>query len=190
MLAQLPPALQNLKIPLRLKLWDGHELDLGPTPSVTIVVKDPKIVSEFMHPSLDLLGSAFVEGRLELAEGSISEVVRVCDELSQALLDEDDDSTPARNYHDKATDAASISYHYDLSNAFYQLWLDREMVYSCGYFETGKRAWMKLSKPSFATCAENFGSSQVSTCWMSAVAGAGWHVLQHANSGSRCLVSP
>ncbi|KMN13929.1 fatty acid methyltransferase [Pseudomonas weihenstephanensis] len=149
MLAQLPPALQNLKIPLRLKLWDGHELDLGPTPSVTIVVKDPKIVSEFMHPSLDLLGSAFVEGRLELSEGSISEVVRVCDELSQALLDEDDDSTPARNYHDKATDAASISYHYDLSNAFYQLWLDREMVYSCGYFETGEESLDEAQQAKF-----------------------------------------
>jgi cyclopropane-fatty-acyl-phospholipid synthase len=137
MLAQLPTALQSLHLPLRLKLWDGHELDLGPTPSVTIVVKDPQLVSEFTHPSLDLLGSAFVEGRLEL-EGSISEVVRVCDELSQALVDEDDSNLPTRSHHDKATDAESISYHYDLSNEFYQLWLDKEMVYSCAYFKTGE----------------------------------------------------
>lgn len=136
MLAQLPTALQKLHLPLRLKLWDGHELDLGPAPSVTIVVKDPQLVSEFTHPSLDLLGSAFVEGRLEL-EGSISEVVRVCDELSQALVDEDDGNFPTRSLHDKATDAESISYHYDLSNEFYQLWLDKEMVYSCAYFKTG-----------------------------------------------------
>ncbi len=135
MFAQLPPALQNLHLPLRLKLWDGNELDLGPEPSVTIVVKDPLLVSGFTRPSLDLLGSAFVEGRLEL-EGSISEVVRVCDELSKALVEEDD-SLPVRTEHDKATDAASISYHYDLSNAFYQLWLDKEMVYSCAYFKTG-----------------------------------------------------
>ncbi|MFS2156227.1 C17 cyclopropane fatty acid synthase CfaB [Pseudomonas sp. Pseusp122] len=137
MLAQLPTALQSLHLPLRLKLWDGHELDLGPAPSVTIVVKDPQLVSEFTHPSLDLLGSAFVEGRLEL-EGSISEVVRVCDELSQALVDEDDSNLPTRSHHDKATDAESISYHYDLSNEFYQLWLDKEMVYSCAYFKTGE----------------------------------------------------
>ena len=78
MLAQLPPALQKLHLPLRLKLWDGNEFDLGTDPSVTIVVKDPSLVSDFSHPSLDLLGSAFVEGRLEL-EGSISEVMRVCD---------------------------------------------------------------------------------------------------------------
>ena len=136
MLAQLPLALQNLHLPLRLKLWDGNELDLGNDPRVTIVVKDPSLVSDFTHPSLGLLGSAFVEGRLEL-EGSISEVVRVCDELTKALVDEDDDNLPVRTEHDKATDAASISYHYDLSNDFYRLWLDREMVYSCAYFKTG-----------------------------------------------------
>ena len=147
MLAQLPPALQNLHLPLRLKLWDGHELDLGQNPSVTIIVKDPQLVSEFTHPSLDLLGSAFVEGRLEL-EGSISEVVRVCDELSQALVD-DEAVVPVRSEHDKATDAASISYHYDLSNAFYQMWLDREMVYSCAYFKTGTETLEQAQQDKF-----------------------------------------
>ena len=28
----------------------------------------------------------------------------------------------------------NISYHYDVSNAFYELWLDKEMVYTCSYF--------------------------------------------------------
>lgn len=136
MIAQLPPALRDLKLPLRLKLWNGHQMDLGPAPSVTIVVKDPRLVSDFTHPSLDLLGSAFVEGRLEL-EGSISEVVRVCDELTHALVSEEDAALPSRTHHDKDTDAASISYHYDLSNEFYQLWLDQEMAYSCAYFKSG-----------------------------------------------------
>jgi cyclopropane-fatty-acyl-phospholipid synthase len=148
MLAQLPPALKNLHLPLRLKLWDGHELDLGPTPSVTIFVKDPQLVSDFTHPSLDLLGSAFVEGRLEM-EGSISEVVRVCDELTQALGEAEDDDAPVRSRHDKATDAASISYHYDLSNDFYQLWLDKEMVYSCAYFKTGDESLEQAQQDKF-----------------------------------------
>ena len=148
MLAQLPPALQKLQLPLRLRLWDGHEFNFGPTPSVTIVVKDPALVSQFTRPSLDLLGSAFVEGRLEL-EGSISEAIRLCDELSQALLDADEDNTPPRVYHDKATDAESISYHYDLSNDFYQLWLDRDMAYSCGYFETGEESLDEAQQAKF-----------------------------------------
>ena len=148
MLAQLPPALQKLQLPLRLRLWDGHEFNFGPTPSVTIVVKDPTLVAQFTHPSLDLLGSAFVEGRLEL-EGSISEAIRVCDELSQALVDDDDYAPPPRVYHDKATDAESISYHYDLSNDFYQLWLDRDMAYSCGYFETGEESLDEAQQAKF-----------------------------------------
>ena len=148
MLAQLPPALQKLQLPLRLRLWDGHEFNFGPTPSVTIVVKDPTLVAQFTHPSLDLLGSAFVEGRLEL-EGSISEAIRVCDELSQALVDDDENTPPPRVYHDKATDAESISYHYDLSNDFYQLWLDQDMAYSCGYFETGEESLDEAQQAKF-----------------------------------------
>ena len=147
MLAQLPPALQNLQLPLRLRLWDGHEFNLGPTPSVTIVVKDPQLVSQFTHPSLDLLGAAFVEGKLEL-EGSISDVIRVCDEWSQAMLG-DADSQPVRLVHDKETDAKAISYHYDLSNAFYQLWLDSDMAYSCAYFETGSETLEQAQQAKF-----------------------------------------
>ena len=153
MLAQLPPALQKLQLPLRLKLWDGHEFNLGPEPSVTIVVKDPRLVAEFTHPSLDLLGSAFVEGKLEL-EGSISEVIRLCDELSQALVSEDV-TRPSRVHHDKETDAASISYHYDLSNDFYQLWLDRDIP--AVILKPVTRPLRKPSKPSFVCCVASCG---------------------------------
>ena len=38
--------------------------------------------------------------------------------------------------HSKERDRQAVSFHYDLSNSFYQLWLDREMVYSCAYFNT------------------------------------------------------
>ncbi|WP_095146246.1 MULTISPECIES: C17 cyclopropane fatty acid synthase CfaB [unclassified Pseudomonas] len=148
MLVQLPPALQNLQLPLRLRLWDGHEFNLGPAPTVTIVVKDPQLVPQFIHPSLDLLGAAFVEGKLEL-EGSISDVIRVCDEWTQALLEDVDGNQPVRTVHDKATDAAAISYHYDLSNAFYQLWLDSDMAYSCAYFETGSESLEQAQQAKF-----------------------------------------
>ena len=136
MLAQLPPVLRDLQLPLRLLLWDGKEIELGPNPTVTMTVKDPSLVSLLARPSLDTLGTAYVEGRLELA-GPILEVIRVGDALSAALVGDDEDVVPERQAHDKDTDAAAISYHYDLSNDFYALWLDREMVYSCAYFPTG-----------------------------------------------------
>jgi len=31
--------------------------------------------------------------------------------------------------------ATTITYHYDISNDFYALWLDKKMIYSCGHFE-------------------------------------------------------
>ncbi|MCY1279777.1 Ubiquinone biosynthesis O-methyltransferase [compost metagenome] len=136
MLAQLPPVLRDLQLPLRLLLWDGKKIELGPNPTVTMTVKDPNLVSLLARPSLGTLGSAYVEGRLELA-GPILEVIRIGDALSAALLGDEEDVVPERQSHDKDTDAAAISYHYDLSNDFYALWLDREMVYSCAYFPTG-----------------------------------------------------
>ncbi len=42
-------------------------------------------------------------------------------------------SRPVRR-HTPAADRSAIAYHYDVSNEFYQLWLDRRMVYSCAYF--------------------------------------------------------
>lgn len=43
---------------------------------------------------------------------------------------------PARvsRRHSKSRDANAIAFHYDVSNEFYRLWLDREMIYSCAYF--------------------------------------------------------
>jgi cyclopropane-fatty-acyl-phospholipid synthase len=37
--------------------------------------------------------------------------------------------------HSKGENREAIHFHYDVSNEFYALWLDRGMVYSCAYFE-------------------------------------------------------
>ena len=39
--------------------------------------------------------------------------------------------------HDRVRDMEAIRHHYDVSNDFYALWLDRDLVYSCGYFVSG-----------------------------------------------------
>jgi cyclopropane-fatty-acyl-phospholipid synthase len=36
--------------------------------------------------------------------------------------------------HSRDANREAIRFHYDVSNEFYKLWLDRAMVYSCGYF--------------------------------------------------------
>jgi cyclopropane-fatty-acyl-phospholipid synthase len=37
--------------------------------------------------------------------------------------------------HDPARDQQAVTYHYDVSNDFYALWLDKNMLYSAAYFE-------------------------------------------------------
>jgi cyclopropane-fatty-acyl-phospholipid synthase len=39
------------------------------------------------------------------------------------------------NVHSKRRDLQAVRYHYDVSNDFYALWLDRNMQYSAAYFE-------------------------------------------------------
>ncbi|MGC4012564.1 MAG: C17 cyclopropane fatty acid synthase CfaB [Pseudomonas sp.] len=136
MKANLPSELLSLQLPLRIRIGEAQAFDLGPDPQVTLVVRDPTLLTEITHPNLDILGRAYVEGRMDI-EGPMQEVIATADALSTALGDADDDADYVRESHDKATDAEAIHYHYDLSNAFYQLWLDPEMVYSCAYYETG-----------------------------------------------------
>ena len=38
--------------------------------------------------------------------------------------------------HSIQRDRQAVTYHYDVSNQFYAVWLDGSMVYSCAYFET------------------------------------------------------
>jgi cyclopropane-fatty-acyl-phospholipid synthase len=38
--------------------------------------------------------------------------------------------------HSVERDRQAVTYHYDVSNDFYALWLDRRMVYSCAYFQS------------------------------------------------------
>src|SRR5438045_2453411 len=40
--------------------------------------------------------------------------------------------------HSKQRDASAVRHHYDVSNDFFALWLDRRMVYSCAYFEQAR----------------------------------------------------
>lgn len=129
----------QLGIPLRLKLWNGHQLDLGGShPEVTIRVPKPSALAYLLQPSLESLGRAYVEGKLEV-EGRLRAIIQIANQLAE--LSQRQRSRLGRLFtarsHSKAQDARAIAYHYDVSNAFYQAFLDREMVYSCAYFEQG-----------------------------------------------------
>jgi cyclopropane-fatty-acyl-phospholipid synthase len=45
-------------------------------------------------------------------------------------------AAPDGTRHSLDRDRRAVTFHYDVSNDFFGLWLDRGMVYSCAYFET------------------------------------------------------
>lgn len=42
--------------------------------------------------------------------------------------------------HSRHENREAISFHYDVSNGFYRLWLDERMVYSCAYFQSADQS--------------------------------------------------
>jgi cyclopropane-fatty-acyl-phospholipid synthase len=122
----------TVSIPLRLELWNGRTFDLSSQPTVKIGVTSPSALRFLISPNLMKLGYAYVEGYLRV-EGPILEVFRVAEGLARSAAS---GTRGLRRFwrHNRKGDRDAIQYHYDVSNDFYSLWLDRNMVYSCAYF--------------------------------------------------------
>ncbi len=125
-------------LPLRLELWNGKRFDFSQNPQVTVRVPRPSSLPYLLKPSLANLGTAYVEGKLDI-EGRANEIIAVGSALARQTLQPTGKlGRIARTFrHTKQVDAEAIRYHYDVSNDFYRLWLDQNMVYSCAYFENG-----------------------------------------------------
>jgi cyclopropane-fatty-acyl-phospholipid synthase len=127
-------------LPARLVLWDGQQHDFGQfaAPQVTLHVKSATALPYLLEPSLDNLGEAYVKGKIDI-EGKLSDIINISYSLAKSTVTSASKLARVRRYfhHSKASDRKAIQYHYDVSNEFYELWLDKNMVYSCAYFENG-----------------------------------------------------
>ena len=134
-LEKLAERLRAHDIPVRIELWDGQHFELGEKATVIIRVTSPTGLRHIIHPSLDALGAAYVEGLLDV-EGELDQVFGVAAQLARHAV------KPVGRFgrivrsvrHTRKLDVESIAYHYDVSNDFYRTWLDQNMVYSCAYF--------------------------------------------------------
>jgi len=142
-----------------VELWDGTswEPEPGQFRRFTWKIKRPGLVrSLFSHPSEVAFAEAYISGDLEI-EGDMQGVFPLADYflnrkwgLKQklrlgALLSELPNGAELHlvrrgaqlngRLHSKDRDRQAISYHYDVSNDFYLLWLGKEMLYSCAYFQ-------------------------------------------------------
>ena len=150
-------ALQNVKF----RLWDGTIWpDDAPRPT-TIVLNHPGALrSVFRDTRTDLsFGEAYIYDDFDI-EGDIDTIFPLAEYLLQQRLGlaqrlnlglkllqlpggrktEADVRQAAHvtgRRHSLERDRQAIAYHYDVSNDFYALFLDKNLVYSCAYFERG-----------------------------------------------------
>lgn len=140
---------------LTVRLWNGAQHTLGDPSSFTLVLRHPAALRALvLRPSPVQLAAAYFNGLLDF-EGDLFEAVVLKTHFERLALNWRDklnllrhalrlpplrgtqvgDSTERFSHrHSRDSDRDAISHHYDVSNAFYRLWLDERMVYSCAYF--------------------------------------------------------
>jgi len=129
--------LLNGEVPLAVVLPSGRRLEPRQPARVEFRLTTPSALLYFLRPSLASLGSAYVEGLVDVA-GNLGDILSVAVKLSRTSGRDFETSHLGwlRNMlvHNRNRDRAAIQYHYDVSNDFYRLFLDEGMVYSCAYF--------------------------------------------------------
>ncbi len=129
------------RLPLRITFWDGEVFEFAAEPQVTIALRTPRLMRYVLTGDIAGLGRAYVEGEIDV-EGRLQDILQIGIALAERLGKPSPLRVIARlagrRRHGVAGDAAAVRYHYDVSNDFYCLWLDRNMIYSCAYFKTGE----------------------------------------------------
>jgi cyclopropane-fatty-acyl-phospholipid synthase len=118
---------------VRLELWDGSSsYDDSATPLGSLVIHDRRtLIGLALHADLQF-GESYMAGRLEV-RGPLEPVVEALTRLSQPHATWRDRLAPTLP-NTLSASRRHVHSHYDLGNDFYQLWLDRHLVYTCAYY--------------------------------------------------------
>lgn len=123
-------------VDVRLELWDGTSVSRVASPVGSLIVRDRRVlIGLLLDPEMSF-GEGYASGRIEV-EGGLEPVIEALsrsasaepcwrDRLARSL------SLPTTLHGARR----NVQHHYDLGNDFYQLWLDRQLVYTCAYFPT------------------------------------------------------
>jgi cyclopropane-fatty-acyl-phospholipid synthase len=155
---------------LRICLWDGSEVHLGrdhPTFSLTfrsakafqelILARDPlRLVESYFQGLIDIDGDLYsvlkLRHHLTSLQLSLMEKATLAAKalrIKPGRMASNGSDTPkwAKTFGQKLglepsknLNRHAISFHYDVSNDFYALWLDEQMVYSCAYYEDASQS--------------------------------------------------
>jgi cyclopropane-fatty-acyl-phospholipid synthase len=159
----------TLDAPVSVRLWDGklYPLGSGAGSAVVVAIDDAGVVPSLLRwPTLENVLEQYALGRIHVDGGDLIELAELARSLGLSrklrslgkarlallaaplLLGASGGGAVAHAWRGKRTGQPGsrrrtrdlIQFHYDLGNDFYQLFLDPEMQYSCGYFEEWDRS--------------------------------------------------
>jgi len=156
------PGVITLKLWNGASIRAGTDAASGPDSPFTLVFRSPEVVWSMVLGRDPLaLADAYFRGDLDI-EGDFFAALNIKDHLDALQMPPAEkllaaftalrlrmlnaaahhteklfapSDAPRIKAHSKAENRDAIHFHYDVSNEFYALWLDRAMVYSCAYFE-------------------------------------------------------
>ena len=138
-LARLPQ-LSQLPHDIALQLPQGQQLGAADAP-VKLSFSSWSSIARLKAGQVGALAEDYVEGKLQL-EGAMRDVMQAVTRVLPGNPVDSDTGwwsalllrAKSLAAHTQAKDATQIQFHYDVSDAFYELWLDPHRVYSCAYY--------------------------------------------------------
>ncbi|MGH8802555.1 MAG: class I SAM-dependent methyltransferase, partial [Casimicrobiaceae bacterium] len=126
---------QGRGLPVAVVLPNGSRIELSPTPAVDVVARNFAGLRALAAPEMGRLARAYVRGDIDFT-GDAKRVLDIAESMVGSIAHggEGARAKVLAWFHRRRGNRANIQYHYDVSNAFYRMWLDPRMVYSCAYF--------------------------------------------------------
>ena len=133
-----------------LKLIDAdgiaHGYGDGGPPRVSVRLADRRLERQLVRDPPLALGEAYMHGRLQMVEGGIYDFLElILSNLESEPLPSWTKSFNAaryllrrlRQFNPSGRARRNVAHHYDIDGAIYDLFLDSDRQYSCGYFTEG-----------------------------------------------------
>lgn len=141
LLNTLEPLLASLPVTVSVQLSSGERVGFEDS-AVQLIFRSPKALAALVDGQIGSIGSAIVEGWVEV-KGRSRDIMAAAAGLLQAdpvshtpsWLGQTVSKAKSLAMHTLTRDAEQIQFHYDLSDDFYALWLDPRRVYSCAYYK-------------------------------------------------------
>ena len=129
-------------MPIRIALADGEAMSLSDSPVATVIIPDRKTLARLLLDPEVAFGDGYAGGTIRV-QGNLAKLVEA---IYQTRSQENSRGPLYSRLASKWTDGLqsntlggsrrNIHAHYDIGNAFYKLWLDQQLVYTCAYFPT------------------------------------------------------